>query len=279
MKENIINNLSEIKQKYRDSNMPWSEAFEAFIKKYSYEDGYMLQMDGIIDKAKWDKYDTKILFVLKDSYREIDKNNGEIADKNYIYDLTYRWSTTNREKMRYTPKALCGWLDVFYDKLFDLSYPENNILHTAAMINLSKRASPTVRTQSGVMKYSVIHDSKELYLQFKEIAPKIVVYCNSGNYFFDILYRGETNNFTAKKIPSREVEEFKQKRLTLISTKDLPVQTENGTVNKINIYAYDNILIFHPYHPTARGKFKATKEDFEYLIELYKEQLLSILNK
>ena len=135
--------------------------------------------DGILVPQRWESSNSKILFLLKETYVDFIDITGELGPKGT--------SKTFWRKMKL-------WTYIV-DELFENRNPDPNKVgvikeipnDTSAYVNLKKNAEKIARTNdfksddADIMQY-VEHDKEYLVEQIKMINPKIILCCSTFKF-------------------------------------------------------------------------------------------------
>ncbi len=231
-----IDNTRYIEKTYPNQ---W-KAYKPFADRYK---NVCLQFDGIIDVEAWEKINLKILFLLKDSYRPVNKNGDYNSERFSSYVLDCVANKTKDEIKDKTWKQVLLWANAISKKC---GFGEVDNLKSVAFMNINKlafKSEKNTNSENSNLKIAVNEDKDILREQLKIISPDIIVCGNTGKYLFDVL---DERRFYIGSIGKRK----------------------DGR-NPLNLYKIHKYVVFDAYHPSYRAT--TTAEEFETLIENYKE--------
>lgn len=239
----LRNNLFEV-----TTEPEWTKEFEAYTERYPYEDDfYQLHMDGIIDRAKWDRDGTGIMLFCDASWK------GQYIGHNYIHLQILRLKEAIYRDLPYYFRIEDGWIKAVEEGLFHRPATKECRVHYAALVNVAK-IDDKVTYGNCATENGVVCDGAFLYRQIQAIAPKVVLSANLADWFFEVMRRGEEDKFRLKELPEKRVtQEFMARRVKTL------YQSEKGGA-KLTVYDYDGLLVFDTASPMARGRY-ATKPE------------------
>ena len=234
-----IDNTLDVKKKYPNQ---W-ETFKPFADRY---ENLCLQFDGIIDIDTWEKTNLKILFLLKDSYRPVNKNGDYNTARFSTYVLDCIANKTKDKIKDKTWKQVLLWANAISKKC---GFGEIENLKNVAFMNVNKlafKSENNTNSENSNLKIAVKEDKDILREQLEIISPDIIVCGNTGKYLFDILKeKGSYISGIGKQKDGR---------------------------NPLYLYKTDKYVVFDAYHPSYRET--TTVKEFEKLIteneELFK---------
>lgn len=198
-----------------------------------------VNLDGIIDKNKWDESEPKVLCLFKESYRS--KHNSYL--NNYIYPLI-------KELKEYRPWGMWKKVNEWLKVIFDYSDRDVNCLPSIATINIIKEIPTTSNASNNMIgntrttKVRLIEACKNhfngLVQQIEDINPSIIICGYTFKYLMRIFYYKSNG---VQKISYEAL-------LSYFKNKNLISSYTDAKTNCVIYKFMDKYTVLSLYHPS-----------------------------